>query len=291
MIISHKHELDYSPYDMEDDDATRPTIQTHKADKGIFLKFLPKETWIVYVIEGQLTFSYGEHTNKIMGKGQMALFLSGYQAVIQTEAESLVIAIRINEQIQLCDCFPTVSLLEDKSTRGRPHSLTIFTGNSVINNYMLTLDTYIKEGLSNENLLEYKVKELFFLLQKYYTKDELFNFFYFYLTNDLGFSNIVKAYSNKAKTVQELADLVNYSLSGFHKRFKRVFGVSAYQWMTEQKSQNILHEIISTTKSLKEISDEYGFSSPSHFNDFCKNHYKKTPGAIRKKRGHITTEA
>lgn len=287
MIVSNDY--NYRPYKMEHKGDNKPTIQAHEADKENFLNILPKETWIIYVIEGRLRFSYGEHSNKIMNKYQMALFPSGLQTEILTEAYSHVIAIRINEHIQLYDCFPNITLDEDKSARGKGHSLTLLTGNEVINNYMLTLDTYIKEGIFSENLFEYKIKELFYLLQQYYTKSELFDFFYFYLTNDLGFSNMVKAYSNKAKTVQELADRANYSLSGFHKRFKRVFGISAYQWMTEQKSKNILHEIISTTKSLKEISDEYGFSSPSHFNDFCKSHYQKTPGAIRKKRGEITT--
>ena len=78
--------------------------------------------------------------------------------------------------------------------------------------------------------------------------------------------------------------MTHYSLSGFQKRFKKVFGVSAYHWMKDVRSKSIYHQINSTEKSFKEISDEYGFSSPSHFNDFCKVHFGTTPGRIRRKK-------
>lgn len=283
MVVSDQY--DYYSYDMDYTDSKKEkkeNIRVYKIKKDNCLKFLPRGTWITYVIEGQLKFSYGEHTDKKLNKGQMALFLSGYQTVVCTEADAHILVIKISDQVQLYDCFTSSTLFEKSGDK--LHTLTLLEANTIISNYMLVLDTYINEGIGHNDLFEYKIKEFFYLLQQYYSKDELFDFFYFYLTNDIGFSNMVKAYSYKVKTVQELADLTNYSLSGFHKRFKRVFGISAYQWMTEQRSKNILHEIISTTKSLKEISDEYEFSSPSHFNDFCKKHYKITPGSIRRKR-------
>lgn len=266
------------------DDGNHPAIQNYKINKGENLSFLSEDTWIVYVIAGQVEFSFGEHTNKKISDNQMVVFLSGYHTALNAQEDSHIISIRISSHTQLCDCFSIEYLLEEKTDEQGVYQLSFLDANSMIKDYMYMLDTYINHGFRCKNLLEVKIQELFFLLLNSYSKRELFHFFYFYLSNDMGFSNLVKTYSYKARNVQELADLTNYSLSGFRKRFKRVFGISAYQWLTNQRSKNILHEIVFSPKSLKEISDEYGFSSPSHFNDFCKSHYKTTPGAIRRKR-------
>ncbi len=280
MVASYQHGC--SPC-INYENGNHPTIRTYKIKKGDNLSFLSEDTWIVYVVEGQLEFSFGEHIDKTISKNEMVVFLSGFHGILHTKEDSHTIAIKINTPIQLCNCFSIESLLDEKDEK-ETYELTILKANTTINDYMRVLDLYVGEGFTCCLLIESKVRELFYLLQKYYSKKELFHFFYFYLTNDMGFSNLVKMYSFKAKSIQELADQTNYSLSGFRKRFKRVFGVSVYQWMTEQRSKNILHEIVNSQKSLKEISDEYGFSSPSHFNAFCKNRYKATPGAIRKRK-------
>ena len=79
---------------------------------------------------------------------------------------------------------------------------------------------------------------------------------------------------------------MNYTVSGFEKRFKRVFGVSPYKWMNNQKAKMIFQQVRTTDLTLKEISANFGFTSLSRFNDFCKTNLGKPPGDIREK-SHI----
>jgi AraC-like DNA-binding protein len=70
-------------------------------------------------------------------------------------------------------------------------------------------------------------------------------------------------------------------MSGFKKRFAQTFGTSPQRWIQREKAKKIYHEINCTLKSFKEIAKEYGFSSPAHFDKFCKIMYDMSPGALR----------
>jgi AraC-like DNA-binding protein len=126
------------------------------------------------------------------------------------------------------------------------------------------------------------MKELFFLLRAYNTKEDLADFFSPLLTDDMDFYNFVLNNYQSIKTVKELAFLADYSLTGFEKRFKKVFGMSAHQWMKNQLSSSLYHEISCSRKSFTEISDMFGFSSSAHLSNFCKAVFGATPSAIRR---------
>ena len=88
----------------------------------------------------------------------------------------------------------------------------------------------------------------------------------------------------QVSSVKELAAMTNYSISGFEKRFRKIFGQPASQWMARKKAERIYPEICDTSKPFKQLSHEYGFSSPAHFSRFCQNHFGKSPLFIRKNR-------
>jgi AraC-like DNA-binding protein len=52
--------------------------------------------------------------------------------------------------------------------------------------------------------------------------------------------------------------------------------------MQEQKAKKIYREVTCTKRTFTEIAFEYDFSSPAHFNDFCKQYFQNTPGGLRK---------
>jgi AraC-like DNA-binding protein len=53
--------------------------------------------------------------------------------------------------------------------------------------------------------------------------------------------------------------------------------------MQEQRAKKIYHEIICTKKTFTELAMEFEFSSPAHFNDFCKQYFGDAPGRMRRK--------
>jgi len=82
-------------------------------------------------------------------------------------------------------------------------------------------------------------------------------------------------------SVQELASLSNYSLSGFKKQFQRVFGTSASEWMSDQKAVLVFQDLNNSPLSIKELADNHGFSSVSAFSTFCQNKFGMPPGKLR----------
>jgi AraC-like DNA-binding protein len=153
--------------------------------------------------------------------------------------------------------------------------------NKVISNYLELLLESLNDGLSCDYFHKIKQKELFYYLRAYYPKKELSAFFSPMLNGDIHFSQLVFKNYDSVKNLGELAKIANYSLSGFKKRFTKVFGMSPQRWIENEKAKKIRYEINCTHKSFKEISVEFNFSSPSHFDSFCKRVFGMSPGKLR----------
>lgn len=240
-----------------------------------------KYSTMIFVMNGELLFSFSEYKNYLIGKGKALMIPINHKFSAITKQSSTLITIRIPEHIRFCHCFALESLLSIKSNE-YIYNLSYLDINEMLWMYLHNLQSYLTNGVKCFHLLELKTKELFFIFKAFYPKEKLLDFFYLHLSKDISFSDLVYKNYPKAKTAQELASLMNYSSSGFHKHFKRVFGMPAYQWILEKRSRNILYEISESKKTFKEISEEYGFNSPAHFNDFCKNKLGSSPGTIRK---------
>ncbi len=261
----------------------RPTIEKITLEEDQSWEIFSIDNKALLMIEGSMSFSFGDVLDKTLPHGKIMMLPAGSNLKCRACEASKFIVLRLHNTKQLCDCFPLDILLKEQVADFKPglHFLDINERTSL---FVSFLDTCMSDGLKCTYYFELKVKEFYFLLRAYYSKKDLLGFFYPLLSYDIPFSDFIAKNHHKAKTVQELADLTNYSLSGFQKRFKKVFGISAHSWMKDIRSKSIYHQINSTEKSFKEISDEYGFSSPSHFNDFCKTNFGTTPGKIRSKK-------
>lgn len=264
-------------------------IKPKNLAKGEVWETVPSNNLFVCVLEGEMQFSLGKFTNRKISKGNIVLLVANSPFKGIAEKNTRLLIFKMRSETHICDRYSLEMLM--KETNSKEPDLSFLEMNKVLNEYVRSLDKYILDGLRCFFFHEIKIKELFYILRGYYPKEELFAFFYPILSNDISFSDFIQKNYHKVKTVKELADLANYSLSGFVKRFKKVFGISAYQWINEQKATLIYREINEMTKTLKEISFEYGFSSPAHFNDFCKNHFGDTPGNIRKTKLNKNSES
>lgn len=87
----------------------------------------------------------------------------------------------------------------------------------------------------------------------------------------------------KAKTVTDLAQMIGYGVNSFRMKFKKVFGIPAYEWLMQEKSKRLLVAIANSEDDFKNIIDEFDFSSHSHFYKFCKARFGYSPTELRKK--------
>lgn len=83
-------------------------------------------------------------------------------------------------------------------------------------------------------------------------------------------------------TVNSLAEKFNYSRSYLSERFKAKTGVSLSQFILQTKLQEAQNLLLSTDKSISEISTYLCFSSQSHFQTAFKNRFHISPAKFRR---------
>lgn len=77
--------------------------------------------------------------------------------------------------------------------------------------------------------------------------------------------------------------MIGYEVNSFRMKFKKVFGIPAYEWLMQEKSKRLLVAIANSEDDFKNIIDEFDFSSHSHFYKFCKARFGYSPTELRKK--------
>lgn len=259
-------------------------VEIYRLKKNVKIDINPNYHKVLFVREGFISFKKTGHSEKKMNPGNMLLIQSEEHISVRAVTDTVMVSIRIPIEKQLCDTYSFERLLSEVKAEKRRENGQILPINIRIQYYLDFLIECTTDGLRCTHYFDLKTKEFLFLLRAYYTKKDLYHFFHPLLTNDITFSQLIIQNSNRVKTVQELADLTNYSLSGFQKRFKKAFGISAHQWLNTQRAKSILHDISNSKLSLKEICYNYGFSSQSYFNDFCKTNLGCTPGQLRNKK-------
>jgi AraC-like DNA-binding protein len=238
-------------------------------------------THLIVVLKGEFVFSFGTWEKQVIRGGWITVIPSGYHLNGEVLEETEVLVVRIKREVALCERFSLQKLTEGRDLQHFPSNLAFLPINERMESFIRAMLTYLEDGLKCYYFFDAKLTELFFNFRAYYSKDELFFFFRLMLHEDSKFANFVIAKSPYVKSVKELARMANYSPSGFDKKFRKVFRVSAHQWLKQEQARHIFHEIHSD-KPLKQISVDYGFSSPSRFNDFCKEHFGAPPGRLRK---------
>lgn len=97
------------------------------------------------------------------------------------------------------------------------------------------------------------------------------------------FREMVQIKGYRVYSATALAAYCDMEYRSFRRRFKAEFGKTLCQWIREQRVKDITYLLTYTDKTLLEIADETGFSSPANLNDFCVKYMLGTPGELRKK--------
>jgi len=258
-------------------------IEYIKLPAGKNLKIFSDLNQIIFVCSGGLTLSGNGISDKKVKDGESVLIPMQNPCVFTALEHAEMLVMKLNHDVNLHDYFPPNSLSDEHyELNAKRKSIGFLKTNQRMIEFANTVKNYKNDGIKNDRLFEVKVEEFLFLIKEYCDKKQIANFFAPIYSPDFIFSNKVLQYLNKAKTVRDMAALFEYSLSGYEKKFKRIFNLSPYKWMREQKAKKIYHEVCYGPKTFTLIASEYGFSSPAHFNDFCKTFYDNTPGKLRK---------
>lgn len=238
-----------------------------------------REKHLFFIMEGSVKVRYNEFPDRVFSAGEM-IFLpksADCRGVALTKC-SFIVHI-YDAPVRLCDKVRMDSIINQVEYvqyefKGLPICKTL-------SSFLELLKTYLTEGINCRHLHEIKQKELFLIFRTHYSKEDLAGFFYPMLGRSLDFRSKVMAYYMDAKTARDLAGHCGYSEAYFNDLFVAEFSQTPYKWMQKQKSKHIIGRLSQSEVSLKEIVDEFDFSSQSHFNKYCKSQYGDTAAQIR----------
>jgi len=260
----------------------RSPVEVLRLEPGASIKRELGDTEIVLVTSGSILLSYKLLSKYVVDGPGIMLFPAGARVTADALGECEVLVYSFRRDIRLCESYSLEELERFRENGGENGGFRVLGLNGTLHSYAQLLIANIENGLRCRFYLQGMTSELLILMKAYYTKQDLADFFSPVLGKDMAFKNFVLRNYAHINSVNEFAEKANYSRNGFTKQFKRVLGKPPYQWLREEKSKLILHELRCTDKAIKEISEEYGFSSVSRFNEFCNELLGSPPGKIRK---------
>lgn len=289
LLYSDEH-LSCPAYDSEE----YPVIEEITMAAGYISQWQARVNKLVFVLDGQIEYSTGQVFRQSVRKGHIFFLASTRQVWCKAVEDAVLLIIRFYGKIRFCDCLSVedlykVSEMERKEVKGklRNEDAILLETNPVMDKYLDMLHTCYGAGLRCRYYNENKLKELMYIFRAFYPKEKLRDLFAPVLSADTCFAQQFIETYNQYGNLSETASAMNYTLSGFEKKFRKVFGCSPYGWILHQKAQEIMHYVKTSNLNLSEIADRYGFSSASAFNNFFKKRYGITPGQARQNKGGI----
>ncbi|MDR1718362.1 MAG: AraC family transcriptional regulator [Prevotella sp.] len=265
-----------------------PAIEFVSIEEGESWENLSLGNKLIFLLDGRLVFSFGEYSDCQIRCKQIVYLPTGYKFTCKALEKSIFFVICIQGHTCFCDNYHFKDLEKEviykiKYPASTGNSLFTLEMNEYLEKYLNNLLDYVHVGVKCRSFYQLKIKELFYIFRWFYPKNVLWEFFQYDLKSGNEFAASIMDTWYKYKSVGEFANAMNYTTSGFEKRFKRIFGLSPYKWMKDQKAKRIFHQIRNTNQPFKQISSDFGFSSLPSFNDFCKANFGKPPGNIREK--------
>lgn len=239
---------------------------------------------IIFVVDGKLNYSKENYENIEISKKEFMFLpskekLTGYAK----EDGTLLLIFNLYKLIDLCHTFSLKNLEKhhlssyQKRKKAKPmHLQTI----DIISEYLNLLIKCFDANLKCKYFFDIKIEELMFFLRGFYKKEIMADFFK-NASSETDFYQFVIRNYNKYRSLAEISSAINYTVSGFEKRFRREFKCSPYKWMKDMKAHDIYNKIVTSDLNYKEISSVFQFSSVPQFFDFVKNYFGKTPKQIR----------
>lgn len=236
-----------------------------------------EENIMIFLLKGEVLVNSKEYAGTTMRAGEFILqsINSKYEILALTDVEC--VCYQFNKPEFFCENRYDYILKEVTPP-------LIFYPMKIIPELQCFLDAS-KSYLSGEKicreLLEFKRKELAFILGNYYNDNELAMLIQPLSRYATSFQYFVLQNHAKVKTVEEFAHLGGYTVTTFRRIFDSVFHKPVYEWMMEKRKESVAYELRYTDASISEICYKYGFESLPHFSNFCKKYFGASPRSLR----------
>ena len=232
---------------------------------------------LVIVNKGKKRLSY-KNFDTVVSEGQFALFKKGNyimnQILTRDKYESLLIF--LSDDILRKIASPSIAI-----TKG---DKDFYLGNMVP--FMKKEVQSIMDILSSEepyeDILELKTLELLHYIKRN-DDSNTFNMFLNTCIRESDFRETLIRNYDSVRGIEELAALMNMSLSTFKRKFRAEFDCNPHQWLNEQKLARAVILLDTSDYSVTDIGFICGFESMSTFMSAFRKQYGISPGKYRKK--------
>ncbi|WP_201110870.1 AraC family transcriptional regulator [Dysgonomonas sp. Marseille-P4677] len=254
------------------------TFRYIELDKGICLKINETRDSFVYILNGQVTASFAKNKWQNIKVGDTLLITKNTFIQFETIDKTVLILLKLENIIRHF----SKNLIKQMIEISNGDQWNILEAKGHLHKFWTLIFLYLKDSIDMKNIDQSIEDQLFMLIKEYYSTEEISAFLHPILDENTLFAQLVKENCLRVNSISELAQLTNYSPSGFIKKFQKCFNEAPYQWITKFKAKRIMQDICFTQDYFCEISDRYGFTSQSYFYTFCKKHYGLTPTELRK---------
>ncbi len=132
-----------------------------------------------------------------------------------------------------------------------------------------------------DDILKFKIKELFFLLSKLQNFNIIRQALKELHDDSHEFKSIVENNLFKANSIQELASSSNMSLSKFKRKFNEIYHTTPNRYIMNKRIEKVAFLLKHSNNSISQIGYDCGFIAPAHLTRVFKAKYKKTPSEYR----------
>ena len=264
-------------------ETARPAFENLETKKGEVYTFESVEVYtLVFLISGKVLVSCNEFIDVPLHSGEISLWPMNSKCSWKTLSDTSCIVFRGGDDHVPCD---RKSL--ERPTHSWHDAVPAFRTLIIkarLMEFLESVKQYLDDGVVCPYMYIAKQKELSMIFRAYYPSEELVPFFFPTVRRTHAFESFIMNNYLKVKGVQEFVDLSGMNLSTFNRKFKSHFKQSPYQWLIQQKSKHIYHDLSATNKTFAAIAREYDFSDASHFNRYCKAMFGASPSTVRKRR-------
>jgi len=130
-----------------------------------------------------------------------------------------------------------------------------------------------------------KQYDLFIHLAAAHPEADLARFFYPILRASDDFRAFVIHNYTNGDSLENIAAKTHLSKSYFMRRFKEEFGMTAHQWLVEQKKRELVRMIAVGHTQTKTLADTLGFSDLPGLYQFCRKHFGCSITALVRRHG------
>lgn len=235
---------------------------------------------IFFVLSGNIRITTGLRSVSTLLNGDFVFLPVGTTVGYDVPDRAVTLSIRVHEDVPECHVFQINRRVE--RIESRPDFFYVMKANEKMQEFLTSFLGVYYDGVRCAKYLQMEVSRMIYLIHLYYKPEECWKFFSQIISADTKFSEYVHANWMKYSTVKGFAEGICMTTHQFSNKFKQIFGMPPYEWMTHKKASKIYWDICRCDMPLKQIAIKHDFSSQANFFHFCKSHFGNTPGEIRR---------